>query len=52
MNEILAEPEMKAQPRRARRRADRREPEEFGKIVEAETEKWEKIVKFAGARVE
>jgi hypothetical protein len=27
-------------------------PEDFGKIIVSETEKWEKVVKFAGARVE
>jgi tripartite-type tricarboxylate transporter receptor subunit TctC len=27
-------------------------PEEFGKVIQAETDKWEKVVKFAGARVE
>jgi tripartite-type tricarboxylate transporter receptor subunit TctC len=27
-------------------------PEDFGAIMKAETEKWEKVVKFAGASVE
>jgi tripartite-type tricarboxylate transporter receptor subunit TctC len=26
-------------------------PADFGKAIAAETEKWEKVVKFAGARV-
>ncbi len=27
-------------------------PEDFGKVVVAETEKWAKVVKFAGAHVD
>jgi hypothetical protein len=27
-------------------------PAEFGQVIAAETAKWEKVVKFAGARVE
>ena len=27
-------------------------PEDFGKIVQSETDKWEKVVKFSGVRVE
>ena len=27
-------------------------PEAFGKLIAAETEKWEKVVKFSGAKVE
>jgi tripartite-type tricarboxylate transporter receptor subunit TctC len=52
INAILAEPEMK------KKIADMGgvtlvgSPEDFGKIVVSETDKWEKVVKFAGARVE
>ena len=52
MNEILAEPAMKV------RLADLgavpivATPEEFGKLVESETEKWKKVVEFAGVKVE
>ena len=52
VNEILAEPailkrlaELGAVPIVAT-------PEEFGKIIQAETDKWEKVVKFAGAKIE
>ena len=27
-------------------------PEDFGKVIQSETDKWEKVVKFAGAKVE
>jgi tripartite-type tricarboxylate transporter receptor subunit TctC len=27
-------------------------PEEFGAMIAAETEKWEKVVKFAGIKIE
>lgn len=52
INAILAEPEMK------KKIADMGgitligSPEDFGKIIASETDKWEKVVKFAGARVE
>jgi len=52
INAILAEPEMK------KRIADMGgvtligSPEDFGKIIASETDKWEKVVKFAGARVD
>ncbi len=52
INAILAEPEMK------KKIADMGgitligSPEDFGKIIVSETDKWEKVVKFAGARVE
>ena len=52
INEILAEPAIKE------RLADLggvpivATPEEFGKVIQAETDKWEKVVKFAGARIE
>ncbi len=52
INEILAEPAMKV------RLADLgavpivATPEEFGKLVESETEKWKKVVEFAGVKVE
>lgn len=52
VNAILAEPAMK------QRIADLggvpiiATPAEFGAVVQAETDKWEKVVKFAGAKVE
>jgi tripartite-type tricarboxylate transporter receptor subunit TctC len=52
INAILAEPEMK------KKIADMGgvtligSPDDFGKIIVSETDKWEKVVKFAGARVE
>ena len=27
-------------------------PAQFGAVIQAETDKWEKVVKFAGAKVE
>jgi tripartite-type tricarboxylate transporter receptor subunit TctC len=52
INEILAESAMKARLAELGGVPIVATPEEFGKIVQAETEKWEKVVKFAGARVE
>ena len=52
INEILAEPAMKARLAELGGVPIVATPEEFGKIVQAETDKWEKVVKFAGARVE
>jgi tripartite-type tricarboxylate transporter receptor subunit TctC len=52
VNEILADPAMKT------RIADLGgvpiivTPAEFGAVIQAETDKWEKVVKFAGAKVE
>jgi tripartite-type tricarboxylate transporter receptor subunit TctC len=52
INEILAEPGTKTRLAELGGVPIVATPEEFGKIVQAETEKWEKVVKFAGARVE
>jgi tripartite-type tricarboxylate transporter receptor subunit TctC len=52
VNEILAEPTMKERLAQLGGVPIVATPEEFGKIIQAETDKWEKVVKFAGARVE
>jgi tripartite-type tricarboxylate transporter receptor subunit TctC len=52
INEILAEPGIKTRLAELGGVPIVATPEEFGKIVQAETDKWEKVVKFAGARVE
>jgi len=52
INEILAEPAMKQRLAELGGVPIVATPAEFGKIVQAETDKWEKVVKFAGARVE
>jgi tripartite-type tricarboxylate transporter receptor subunit TctC len=52
VNAILAEPAMKARLAELGAVPIVATPEEFGKIIQAETDKWEKVVKFAGARVE
>jgi tripartite-type tricarboxylate transporter receptor subunit TctC len=52
MNEVLAEPAMKARLAELGGVPIVETPEGFGKIIQAETDKWEKVVKFAGAKVE
>ena len=52
INEILAEPAMKTRLAELGGVPIVATPEEFGKIIQDETTKWEKVVKFAGARVE
>ena len=52
INAILAEPEMKKKIADMGGVALTGSPEDFGKIIVSETDKWEKVVKFAGARVE
>jgi tripartite-type tricarboxylate transporter receptor subunit TctC len=52
VNAILAEPAMKARIAELGGVTLVGTPEEFGKIVGSETEKWEKVVKFAGARMD
>jgi len=52
INEILAEPAMKGRLAELGGVPIVATPEEFGKVIQAETDKWEKVVKFAGARVE
>ena len=52
VNAILAEPEMKKRIAELGGVPIVVTPKGFGDVVAAETEKWEKVVKFAGARVE
>jgi tripartite-type tricarboxylate transporter receptor subunit TctC len=52
INAILAEPEMKIRIGELGGVPMIGSPAEFGQVIAAETEKWEKVVKFAGARVE
>jgi len=52
VNTILNEPAMKAKIAELGGVPLIGPPEEFGKIIVSETDKWEKVVKFAGARVE
>ena len=52
VNEILAEPEMIKRLAELGALPIVVTPKGFGEVVAAETEKWEKVVKFAGARVE
>ncbi|WP_315831039.1 tripartite tricarboxylate transporter substrate binding protein [Bradyrhizobium prioriisuperbiae] len=52
VNAILAEPAMKTRIAELGGVILIGTPDDFGKIVAAETEKWEKVVKFAGAKVE
>ncbi len=52
INAILAEPAMQAKFAELGGVPLAGPPEEFGRIIVSETEKWEKVVKFAGAKVE
>lgn len=52
INAILAEPDMKKKIAELGGIPLIGPPEDFGKIIVSETDKWEKVVKFAGARVE
>jgi tripartite-type tricarboxylate transporter receptor subunit TctC len=52
INAILAEPEMKTRIGELGGITMIGSPAEFGQVIATETEKWEKVVKFAGARVE
>jgi len=52
VNEVLAEPGIKTRIAELGGVPIVATPEEFGKIVQSETDKWEKVVKFAGAKVE
>ncbi len=52
INAVLAEPAMKARIAEMGGVSMAGSPADFGKVVVAETEKWAKVVKFAGARVE
>ena len=51
VNAILAEPEIKKKIAEMGGVTLTGSPEDFGKIIQSETDKWEKVVKFAGARV-
>jgi tripartite-type tricarboxylate transporter receptor subunit TctC len=52
VNEILVEPAMKARLAELGGVPMVGSPEDFGKIIQSETDKWEKVVKFSGVRVE
>jgi tripartite-type tricarboxylate transporter receptor subunit TctC len=52
VNAILAEPEMKKRLTELGGEPLISTPDAFGAMIAAETEKWEKVVKFAGAHVE
>jgi tripartite-type tricarboxylate transporter receptor subunit TctC len=52
VNAVLAEPAMKAKLAEMGGIYMNGTPEEFGKIVESETEKWAKVVQFSGAKVD
>ncbi len=52
VNAILAEPDIKKRLAELGGVPLTGSPEDFGKIIVSETDKWEKVVKFAGARVD
>ena len=52
VNEILVEPAMKARLAELGGVPMVGTPEDFGKIVQSETDKWEKVVKFSGVKVD
>ena len=52
VNAILAEPAMRTRLEEMGGIFMNGTPEEFGKIVESETEKWKKVVEFSGAKVD
>jgi len=52
INAVLAEPEMKKRLIELGGEPLIGSPEAFGAMIAAETEKWEKVVKFSGARIE
>ncbi len=52
INEILVEPAIQKRLSELGGVAIVTTPQGFGEVVQAETEKWEKVVKFAGAKVE
>jgi tripartite-type tricarboxylate transporter receptor subunit TctC len=50
INAALADPKMKARIAELGGTLLPGSPADFGKLVEAETEKWAKVVKFSGAK--
>jgi tripartite-type tricarboxylate transporter receptor subunit TctC len=52
VNAVLAEPDMKKRLTELGGEPLISTPDAFGAMIAAETEKWEKVVKFAGAHVE
>jgi len=52
VNEILADPAMKTRIAELGGVPIIVTPAEFGAVIQSETDKWEKVVKFAGAKVE
>jgi tripartite-type tricarboxylate transporter receptor subunit TctC len=52
INAVLAEPEMKKRLIELGGEPLIGTPEAFGAMIAAETEKWEKVVKFAGAHID
>ena len=52
INEVLGDPKMKVRLAELGGATMGGTPEDFGKIVAAETEKWKKVVEFSGATVE
>jgi tripartite-type tricarboxylate transporter receptor subunit TctC len=52
INSVLAEPEMKKRLVELGGEPLIQSPEAFGGMIEAETEKWKKVVEFAGLKVE
>src|SRR6187431_2005695 len=52
VNAILAEPAMRTRLEEMGGIFMNGTPEDFGKIVESETEKWKKVVEFSGAKVD
>jgi tripartite-type tricarboxylate transporter receptor subunit TctC len=52
INAVLAEPDMKKRLTELGGEPLISTPDAFGAMIAAETEKWEKVVKFAGAHVE
>jgi len=52
VNAILAEPAMKAKLAEMGGIMMNGTPEDFAKIIQSETDKWEKVVKFSGAKVD